>query len=558
MSVSPSSSPISTLTGTKVSADFWHRWLGHPNPRLLRHVLNSNKLPFSIAPSPLCSSCQLGKSCRRPLKVSSYCSHSFLDLIYSDVWGPSPIRPSEGHLYYVIFVDDFSKYIWFYPLFRKSYVFHIFTLFQALVERQFNTTIKAIQMDWGREFRALTKIFQSKCINHSIICPHTHEQNGMVERRHRHIVDTGLSILAHGSVPHKHWQYAFETSVYLINCLPSSISPTKSPFEIVFKKQLDYFFLKNFGYLCFSLLRPYNRHKFSYRSRPCVFLGYSPSHLGYWCLEPSTNRVYVARHVTFDEFSFLFTGPSLLGPHPVHSSQSFSPFLVAPTLTPPSAAFRSRTSCVPSSLSHLASLSTRTPSHSTTYSTPRHTHSSPTVPNATHSHVSPNPSNTQTPDPLAITVQNSSGINLFVDLNPPPSKPPAAPTARSHPMVLRHMAKLSSSSLPTALLTYHSLSTSLEPTCFIIANKHPEWRKAMSDEISALLRNGTWILVPHSPTMNIVGCKWVYLIKRKFDGSIDRFKARLVAKGFHQQSGLDFHETFNQLSSPPPFELFYL
>lgn len=72
----------------------------------------------------------------------------------------------------------------------------------------------------------------------------------------------------------------------------------------------------------------------------------------------------------------------------------------------------------------------------------------------------------------------------------------------------------------------------------------------MTDEYNALIKNGTWSLVPHKPTMNVVDCKWVYKIKRDQTGAIKRYKARLVAKGFHQQPGIDYHETFSPVVKP--------
>jgi hypothetical protein len=72
----------------------------------------------------------------------------------------------------------------------------------------------------------------------------------------------------------------------------------------------------------------------------------------------------------------------------------------------------------------------------------------------------------------------------------------------------------------------------------------------MNEEFDALLQNGTWDLVPSSHTMNIIGCKWVFRIKRHADGSIERHKARLVAKCFHQQPGLDYGETFSPVVKP--------
>ena len=90
----------------------------------------------------------------------------------------------------------------------------------------------------------------------------------------------------------------------------------------------------------------------------------------------------------------------------------------------------------------------------------------------------------------------------------------------------------------------------VEPLSFSIASALTHWVAGMEDEYSALYRQGTWTLVPPAPSLNIVGCKWVYKIKRNADGSISRYKARLVAKGFHQQAGLDYDETFSPIIKP--------
>jgi hypothetical protein len=86
---------------------------------------------------------------------------------------------------------------------------------------------------------------------------------------------------------------------------------------------------------------------------------------------------------------------------------------------------------------------------------------------------------------------------------------------------------------PQALVAASS-PANLEPTCYSNAVPIPEWRKAMQTEFNALLQNQTLSLVPPHPSQNIVGCKWVFKLKRKVDDSIERHKARLVAKGFHQ------------------------
>jgi histone deacetylase 1/2 len=77
------------------------------------------------------------------------------------------------------------------------------------------------------------------------------------------------------------------------------------------------------------------------------------------------------------------------------------------------------------------------------------------------------------------------------------------------------------------------------------ALSNPCWKQAMQDEYDALLRNHTWHLVPYKKGANLIDCKWVFKIKRKSDGTIDRYKGRLVAKGYKQRYGLDYEDTFS-------------
>ena len=137
------------------------------------------------------------------------------------------------------------------------------------------------------------------------------------------------------------------------------------------------------------------------------------------------------------------------------------------------------------------------------------------------------------------------------------SVPASVPVQNVHPMTTRSKAGIFK---PTAFGTSKSKAaqidyTIIEPLSFKVATKYKQWCTIMDEEFDALTRQGTWVLVPPSPTQNVVGCKWVFKLKHNSDGSINRYKARLMAKGFHQQYGIDFDETFSLVIKPPTIRI---
>ena len=100
---------------------------------------------------------------------------------------------------------------------------------------------------------------------------------------------------------------------------------------------------------------------------------------------------------------------------------------------------------------------------------------------------------------------------------------------------------------PPYLIDYHcsfALTTLYEPHTYREAHTDPLWQQAMNEELDALHKNHTWDMVDLPHGQSVVGCRWVYKIKTKANGSVERYKARLVAKGFTQEYGIDYEETF--------------
>ena len=140
----------------------------------------------------LCSDCAISKSFKLPFVSVSCTTSKPLELLHMDVWGPAPISSVHGFRYYLIIVDDYTKYSWFYHLQFKSDVFSTFVQFHSIVENKLGTKVISIRSDSGGEFLSskFSQFLTAHGITHQLSCPHTPEQNGCAERKHRHLVET--------------------------------------------------------------------------------------------------------------------------------------------------------------------------------------------------------------------------------------------------------------------------------------------------------------------------------------------------------------------------------
>jgi transposase InsO family protein len=139
-------------------------------------------------------------------------------------------------------VDHFTKYCWLFSIHHNNDVRSIFIQLKGFVEKQFGFQIKNLYSDNGGEYQSLRQFLSAQSINMLTIAPHTPQQNGTSERRHRHIIKTGLMLLHQAHLPMSYWTHAFQTAIYLINVLNN-----KSPFESIFGRQPNYHKLRTFG-----------------------------------------------------------------------------------------------------------------------------------------------------------------------------------------------------------------------------------------------------------------------------------------------------------------------
>lgn len=252
-------------------------------------------------------------------------------------------------------------------------------------------------------------------------------------------------------------------------------------------------------------------NKLQPRSTPCIFLGYAESQYGYLCLDPTSQKIYTSRHVQF--FDHIFPYPTLSQTSPNLPLEIPQPVIPLHTTIP------------------------ITPLNPTPYPTP-----------IDHSVTAEGESLASLPAPGNDTSSLSSNQNISSSSN---NDTPTLPSVVSHSMTTRSQNNIfKPKRMFTFIASKHPLPENMEPSSIREAMKHEHWRKAIGEEFEALIKNGTWSLVPPKLGQNIVGCKWLFRIKRNSDGSISRYKARLVAKGFTQCPGIDFKETFAPVVRP--------
>jgi len=245
---------------------------------------------------------------------------------------------------------------------HKSRVHSIFVTFKTLVENIFTYKIKMFQSDGAREFdpHSMHDVFLKHGIYFRKSCLDTQQKNGVVEWKHRHLLEVTRSLLIDAALQASFRLDALYATVFTINQLPTHVLHEKSPYEVLFKKTPYYSFLKPFGCTCFPHL--FSTNKLSPPPVAYVFLGYASHYKGYRCFDPLTKRVHISRHVCFHEDQFPFSHlTSRLSSVPFSSSFNLQEILclthIATTVMPPASSHPPPIPSSPSPLPPLVSSS---------------------------------------------------------------------------------------------------------------------------------------------------------------------------------------------------------
>ncbi|CAI7756060.1 unnamed protein product [Closterium sp. NIES-54] len=311
---SPASAPCSCRPLAHETL-LWHHRLGHPSLPRLRGMASRalvSGLPRSLpplppGPAPTCVPCVEGRQRAAPHSSSFPPTEDPLQNLHMDVWGPARVRGQGHERYFLLVVDDYSRYTTVFPLRSNGEVPEVLIDWIRGARRQlsesFGSDLRVLRLhsDRGGEFSSdlLRAFCRLEGIRQTFTLPASPQQNGIAERRIGMVMDVARTSMIHAAAPHFLWPFAVQYAAHHINLQPRVSLPETTPTLRWTGKVGDASVFRVWGSRAF--VRDTTADKLSSRAIPCVFLGFPPDAPGWQFYHPTSHHVLSSQDVTFDE-----------------------------------------------------------------------------------------------------------------------------------------------------------------------------------------------------------------------------------------------------------------
>ncbi|WCJ26514.1 Retrovirus-related Pol polyprotein from transposon RE1 [Euphorbia peplus] len=486
----------------------WHRRLAHVSMDLLakvaRYQLVEGLPEISFKKNHLCNACQSGKQSRSSFKTKKVISTKRpLELLHMDLFGPVQPMSMGGKKYAFVIVDDYSRFTWVILLSSKDESLGCFSVLIKKLENERNEKVVHIRSDNGGEFKnfKFEEFCEIKGIDHNFSAPRTPQQNGVVERKNRTLVEIARTMINERRLPKYFWGEAVNTACYVLNRVLIRSILNKTPYELWKGRKPKIGYFRTFGCKCYVLNTKEHLSKFDSKADEAIFLGYSTHSKAYRVFNKRTQTLDESIHVKFDETN------------PADSKASEEDEVQAPEISSPSVEdVIPKAAEVDSPVEHVPE------EHPTTEdnSLPE---DAPIYDSTNDEQVSEDSLDL----PREVRAHRNHSLENIIDSVHNP--------VMTRAQLRRYMGNVAFVSL-------------MEPKDFYEAADDDSWLMAMQEELDQFKRSEVWILVPRPNNKKVVGTRWV--LKNKLDefGNVVRNKARLVAQGYSQQEGIDYGETF--------------
>ena len=497
----------------------WHRRLAHVGMKNLHkllkgeHVIGLTNVQFEK--DRPCAACQAGKQVGGAHHSKNVMTTSRpLELLHMDLFGPVAYLSIGGSKYGLVIVDDFSRFTWVFFLQDKSETQGTLKRFLRRAQNEFELKVKKIRSDNGSEFKNLQveEFLEEEGIKHEFSAPYTPQQNGVVERKNRTLIDMARTMLGEFKTPERFWSEAVNTACHAINRVYLHRLLKKTSYELLTGNKPNVSYFRVFGSKCYILVKKGRNSKFAPKAVEGFLLGYDSNTKAYRVFNKSSGLVEVSSDVVFDETNGS-PREQVVDLDDVDEEDV------------PTAAMRAMAI---GDVRPLEQKEQDQPSSSTMVHPP-----------------------TQDDEQVHQEEECDQGGAqddqvMEEEAQPAPPTQVRAMIQRDHPVdqILGDISKgVTTRSRLVNFCEHYSFVSSIEPFRVEEALLDPDWVLAMQEELNNFKRNEVWTLVPR-PKQNVVGTKWVFRNKQDEHGVVTRNKARLVAKGYAQVAGLDFEETF--------------
>ncbi|GJU94249.1 putative ribonuclease H-like domain-containing protein [Tanacetum coccineum] len=530
----------------------------------------------------MCSACALGKAIN-PLinpKLRTLTKRNYIFCIWifvaRCVW-----RALTGKKYILVIVDDYSRFTWVKFLRSKDEALDIIIKCIKNIQVRLNATVRNVRTYNVTEFvnQTLCDFYENVDISHQTSVARTPQQNDVVERRNRTLMEAARTMLIFLKAPLFLWAEAINTACYTQNRSLICLRYNKTPYELMHDKKPDLSFFHVFGSLCYPTNDSEDLGKLNAKADIGIFVGYAPAKKAFRIYNRRTRKIMETIHVTFDEltamaFEQFGSRPGLQVMTPATSCSGFVPNIIhQQTCNPPNRDdwdslfqplfdeyFNPPTidvSPVPVAAApravdiadSLVSTSIDQDAPSSSIPSTQEQEHSPIISQG----VKESP---KTPlfhdDPLHEFLHEDS-TSQGLSSNVRPSHTPFELIGRwtkDHPIANVIGDPSRSVSTRKQLKTnamwcyFDAFLTSVEPNNFKQAMTEPSWIDAMQEEIYEFERLQVWELMPCPDKVMLIKLKWIYKVKTDEFGGVLKNKARLVTQGFRQEEGIDFGESF--------------
>ncbi|GJY68825.1 retrovirus-related pol polyprotein from transposon TNT 1-94 [Tanacetum coccineum] len=507
----------------------------------------------------MCSACEQGKIHQKHHKSKTdFASNKPLYLLHMDLCGPMRVESINGKRYVLVVVDDYSRYTWVFFLHSKDEASEVIISFIKKTQVNLQLQVQRVRTDNGTEFKnkTLAKFFDEVGISQQFSAARTPQQNGVVERRNRTLVEAARTMLTFANLPLFLWAEAIATACFTQNRSIIHKRFDKTPYELVNKRKPNIKFFHVFGCRCYLLNDYDDVGKLKAKGDIGVFVGYSKESAAFRIYNKRTRKIHESVNVNFDEISEMASKQFSLEPglsnlnetgkssNPTVSQVSeiskndledlfhnfYDEYFDSSKIT------KSLTTNVETSNNEISSHEGEV-FHEVSESFQEESSSS-----------SLNDDVQQSSEEVMVSPTNTQSIsnNMVPNVNEASS---------SHNVFDERLedAYFDANIRQTQM---NIMCQPIEPANVVEALKDADWVSAMQDELDQFARLKVWRLVPRPEGKTIIKTKWIFKNKKDESSLVIQNKARLVAVGYYQQEGIDYDEMFAPVARIEAIRLF--